>query len=78
MTIKEFDVKSSEDVRAYVVTNGDYSVAISSEAQAYMVCNMVNRLVRNVNNETDLLKEELEECKAVIDNRWKEYLENKR
>ena len=50
---------------------------ISSEAQSYMVCNMINRLVRNVNNETDLLKEELEQCKAVIDNRWKEYLEKK-
>lgn len=65
MTIKEFDVVESEDIKACVVTNGDYSVAISSKAQAYMVCNMINRLVGNVNNETDLLKEELEECIAA-------------
>ena len=59
MSIKEFDVKSSEDIKAYVVTNGDYSVAISSKPQAYMVCNMLNRLVRNVNEENRLLNEEL-------------------
>lgn len=46
MSIKEFDVKSSEDIKAYVVTNGDYSVAISSKSQAYMVCNMINRMLR--------------------------------
>ena len=77
MTIKEFDVKSSEDISAYVVTNGDYSVAIIGEAQAFMVCNMINRLVRNVNEENKLLNEELEQCQAVIENRWKEYLESK-
>ena len=77
MTIKEFDVKSSEDISAYVVTNGDYSVAISSESQAFMVCNMINRLVWNVNEENKLLNEELEQCQAVIENRWKEYLESK-
>lgn len=77
MTIKEFDVIQSEDIKAYVVTNGDYSVAISSKSQAFMVCNMINRLVRNVNEENKLLNEELEQCRAVIENRWKEYLESK-
>lgn len=77
MSIKEFDVKSSEDISAYVVTNEDYSVALSSESQAFMVCNMINRLVRYVNEENKLLNEELEQCRAVIENRWSEYLEKK-
>ena len=47
MSVKEFDVKSSKLIKGYIVTNGDYSVAISSESQAFMVCNMINRMLRN-------------------------------
>lgn len=46
MTIKEFDVRRGKDIKAYLVTNGKYCVAILDEAQAFMVCNMINRMIR--------------------------------
>ena len=64
MTIKEFDVKESEDIKAFVVTNDDYSVAISSESQAYMVCNMINRLVGNMNSNEEQLKKEIKDLQV--------------
>ena len=33
--------------------------------------------IKELNDENDQLQEELEQCKAVIDNRWSEYLKKK-
>ena len=64
MVEKEFDVIKSDRIKANCVTNGNYSVVIKGENEAYMVCNMINRLIRNTNNEYEQLilkNEELNE-----------------
>ncbi len=66
-----FRVETSSRFTGYVVTNDDYAVAISSGSQAYMVCNMVNKIVRQVN--PDLRINNCENChhyNSLID--WEE------
>lgn len=47
--LKEFRVEKSHRINAYCVTNDEYSVVLIKENEAYMVCNMINRLVRSCN-----------------------------
>ena len=68
MIIKEFDVITSEDNDAHIVTNGNYSVKVIGKAQAYMVCNMVNCLVWRVNFKNEGLIKSIDNiCREIND-----------
>lgn len=44
----------------FIVTNGKYSVSIMmNKEQAHMICNMINSLVNDANNETEDLRREI-------------------
>ena len=38
----------------YCVSNGDYSVVLSDDKEANMVCNMINSLIASLNNEKNV------------------------
>lgn len=45
--LQEFRVEKSNRINAFCVTNDEYSVVLLKENEAYMVCNMINRLIRS-------------------------------
>jgi len=48
--LKNFSVENSDRISAFCVTNGDYSVVLKRENEAFMVCNMLNRRVSDLND----------------------------
>ena len=42
-----FDVKENDDRSEFYVTNGDYSVKLLDERSAYIVCQMINRIIQD-------------------------------
>lgn len=53
----------------YLVTNGEYSVIILGQSQAYMVCNMINGLVSNINFHNNGLKQSIKDICNEINER---------
>lgn len=49
--LQEFRVEKSNRINAFCVTNDEYSVVLLKENEAYMVCNMVNRLIKSCKND---------------------------
>ena len=47
------------------------------EMEYATTCNRLAEENEQLKRENELLSDELEQCKAVIDNRWKEYLDKK-
>ena len=59
------------------MTNNDcgyYKAKCSSLEEGYLKLQRENEQLKY---QTAMLKEELEQCKAVIDNKWSEYLQRK-
>ena len=46
--LKYFDVERNEDERLFTITNGVYSVVLLNENEAYMVCQMINRIIQDL------------------------------
>ena len=57
-----------------------YDLWDTVEDKGYVAEDLANALYEEneqLKREKELLSDELEQCKAVIDNRWKEYLDKK-
>ena len=57
-----------------------YDLWDTVEDKGYVAEDLANALYEEneqLTREKELLSDELEQCKAVIDNRWKEYLDKK-
>lgn len=46
--LQEFRVEKSNRINAFCVTNDEYSVVLLKENESYMVCNMINRLIKEL------------------------------
>ena len=84
MTEKRFEIIKSaiiDGARVIKDNENKYTFATTFETATLVnyrkALNELNDENEQLKRENELLSDELEQCKAVIDNRWKEYLDKK-
>ena len=82
MTKKRFTLNTDSSDRYYQITD-EFTGNVFDVYKLNMcetLCELLNALHEEneqLKRENELLSDELEQCKAVIENRWKEYLDKK-
>jgi len=77
--IKWYNIEKTEG-EATLTDNGQPLIETEQITDARLLKNILNDLYdenEQLKRDNELLSDELEQCKAVIDNRWKEYLDKK-